>query len=154
MVFRLRVDDSPGVPLYIKERERRACKCQLLLEVRNKHDWVMTMTTEQDSLSPLDQIRQTEAEVTRDIAAARKEAELTVAEAKDKAAQLKAEAYQTGSRKGQEQYKKIIARADVEAKALTVQAHQRAGELKHRGEIRMGAVIKMAVNFIIGGLDH
>lgn len=101
-------------------------------------------------LSPLDQIRQSEAEVTRKIAAARVSAETKVTEARAQAAQLKRQAKETGTRAGQLRYKEILATAEEEAKIIQAQANQRTRELFIRGETRMDEVIRRAVTFVIG----
>ena len=91
-------------------------------------------------LSPLDQIRQSEAEVTRQIATARVSAEAKVADARAQAAQLKRQAKDAGSRTGQLRYKEILATAEEEAQIIQAQANQRAHELLRRGENRMDEV--------------
>jgi vacuolar-type H+-ATPase subunit H len=101
-------------------------------------------------LSPLDQIRQSEAEVTRQIAAARESAEAKVAEARAQAAQLKRQAREVGSRSGQASFKEILATAEEEAQIIQAQANQRARELRRRGEASMQAAIREAVAFVIG----
>lgn len=52
----------------------------------------MAQSVNENELSPLDQIRQTEAEVTRRIAAAREAAELNVVKARTEATHLKNQA--------------------------------------------------------------
>lgn len=101
-------------------------------------------------LSPLDQIRQSEAEVTRQIAAARVSTETKIAEARAQAAQLKRQAKETGNRAGQLHYKEILALAEEEAQIIQARANQCARDLLRRGENRMDEVIRRAVTFVIG----
>lgn len=101
-------------------------------------------------LSPLDQIRQSEAEVTRQIAAARESAETKVAEARAQATQLKRQAREAGSRAGQASYREILTTAEEGAQVIQAQANQRARELRRKGETRMEEAIRRAVALVIG----
>jgi len=100
-------------------------------------------------ISPLDQIRQTEADVTRKIAAARNSAEQILEEAHRQAAALKQEARETGTREGQARYKAIIAKSEEESQALVAEAQSQAKKLRRRGKERMRVAVSCAVNFII-----
>jgi vacuolar-type H+-ATPase subunit H len=62
-------------------------------------------------LSPLDQIRLAEAEITRKTVVARENAERRLAEALTQAARIKKQAREAGTRVGNVQYKDIVARA-------------------------------------------
>ncbi len=62
--------------------------------------------------SPLDQIRQTEAEITRKIAAAREAAEQVVVKARLDASVIKKQALEDGNREGQSQYREILIRGE------------------------------------------
>ena len=110
----------------------------------------MTTLKTKAELSPLDQIRQSEAEVTRQIAAARETAEAKAAEARAQAAQLKRQAKEAGSRAGQARYKEIISTAEEQAQVIRAQANQRARDLRRRGETRMEEAIRKAVALVIG----
>lgn len=103
-----------------------------------------------DELSPLDQIRQTEAEVTRRIAAAREAAEKTVEKARGEAAKRKAAAREAGRLEGQAQLKENLARAEEEARALVAQAHHQADELRRRGRQRMHKAVQFAICVVLG----
>jgi len=100
-------------------------------------------------LSPLDQIRQTEAEVTRKIAAARKAAEQILEDARRQVAVIKQEAQDSGTTEGNARYKAIITKAEEESRALVAEAQYQAQVLSRRGQQRMPAAVNDAVNLII-----
>ena len=99
--------------------------------------------------SPLDQIRQVEAEVAQEIAAARDRAEADLKEARAKAAD-KREAQEIARRESEKHYKKIIAKAEKEAEALIEQSHKQAEELRKTGKSRMDDAIRFVVNTVVG----
>ena len=101
-------------------------------------------------LSPLDQIRQTEAEVTRQIAAAREAAEQIVAEARKQVKARKEDAQASGQQQGQIRYKELVSRAEEEAQAIVTQTKSQASALKQRGQQGMGSAVDFALNFILG----
>ena len=103
----------------------------------------------QSELSPLDQIRQTEAQVTRDIAAAREAAKQTVAKTKNKARETIHEARDAGRREGQQRYKDIISDAEEEAQILITRAYKRAENLQRRGSQCFSEGVVRAINIII-----
>jgi vacuolar-type H+-ATPase subunit H len=100
--------------------------------------------------SPLDQIRQAEAENIRKIAAARESAEQVVVKARLDADLLKKQALEEGNREGQARYREILLRREEEAKALVVQAHSTAEKLRRKGEASMDIAVRSAVELIIG----
>jgi vacuolar-type H+-ATPase subunit H len=100
-------------------------------------------------LSPLDQIRQTEAEVTRQIAAARKSAEQIVDDARRQAASLKREAWDVGTQEGQALYNTSLSKAEEEARELIAEAQDQAKKLRRRGKERMQMAVSQAVHFVI-----
>jgi len=104
-------------------------------------------------LSPLDQIRHVEAEITRQIAAARETAEKTVAQERTQAARLKREAQEAGRREGQSRYKDLVADAEGETRVIVTQAHQRAEDLRQRGQRQMSKAIHHAVKIILGDIE-
>jgi len=110
----------------------------------------MAQSVNENELSPLDQIRQTEAEVTRRIAAAREAAELNVVKARTEATHLKNQAREAGNREGQIHYKEIITRAGEEAEAIINQARRRAEDMRRKGHQRMPIAVKQAMAIIIG----
>lgn len=101
-------------------------------------------------LSPLDKIRQTEAEAAGAIAAARQAAEQLLASTRAEADQFIDQARTEGKRAGQAQYADALTRAGEEAHAILVDAKRRAKKLQHKGRQRMEAGISFAVNTIIG----
>jgi len=102
------------------------------------------------NLSPLDQIRLCEAEVTRRIAAARQAGEESLAKARSEAANLKKNAKERGLRKGQVQYQEVVSGAEEEAQALVAKAQKRASELLTRGNQKIEIAVQKAVNIVVG----
>lgn len=100
--------------------------------------------------SPLDQIRQAEAEIMRRIAAARRAAEATVQEAQAQVVNLKRQARETGRREGQAEYREIISRAEEEARALVEQARRRAEILRRQGDLCIDDLVCRAVEIVVG----
>jgi vacuolar-type H+-ATPase subunit H len=101
-------------------------------------------------LSPLDQIRLAEAEITRKIVAAREGSEHAVVEARTQATLLKKQANDSGIREGQVRYKEIIAGAEDEARTMVEHAHNQAVDLQRKGKARTEAAIQEAINIILG----
>lgn len=110
----------------------------------------MVERTSEIELSPLDQVRQTEAEVTRKIAAARETAEQILENARQQAETIKRNARQAGIQEGQGHYKATIARAEEEARALVAEAKFQAERLRRRGQQRMKRAVSYAVNLVLG----
>ena len=100
-------------------------------------------------LSPLDQIRQTEAEMTRKVAAAREHAEQILKDAHRQANAIKQEASQTGTQEGEARYRAIISKTEEEARAIVAEAKAQARSLRQRGQERMQTGVKLAINFIV-----
>jgi len=105
---------------------------------------------DENTLSPIEQIRQTEAEVTRRIAAAREVAEKTLVEARAQAAMRKEEARQAGRLEGDKISQQVVSQAEEMARLTLEQAHQQAEMLRRKGEHRMTQAIAWAVKFVIG----
>lgn len=103
-----------------------------------------------NKLTPLDQIWQTEAEITRQVAAARQEAEQILAAARSQITQIKDQAREAGHREGRVRYRQIIAEAEEEAKALTAQASSRAEDMHRKGQQRMQMAVRAAIDIIVG----
>jgi vacuolar-type H+-ATPase subunit H len=110
----------------------------------------MSEPTSVDGLSPLDQIRQAEAEITRKIVTAREAVEHAIAEARTQAALLKKQAQETGTREGQICYTEIVAGAEEEARGFVTHAHDQASELQLKGQARMEAAIREAFSIVLG----
>jgi vacuolar-type H+-ATPase subunit H len=103
--------------------------------------------------SPLDQIRQVEAEVAQEIAAARDRAETTVKEARVKATD-KRNAQEIARRESEKHYKKIISKAEKEAEALIEQAHKQAEGLRKTGKSRIDDAIRFIVSTVVGSQEE
>lgn len=101
-------------------------------------------------LSPLEQIRHAEAEVTRRVASARQAAERTLVKARTQAAQQRNQAQKEGQSEGQAQYQASIASAEEEARQILDQAQKQADALLLRGQAHLYAAVCQAVEFIIG----
>jgi vacuolar-type H+-ATPase subunit H len=110
----------------------------------------MAGTFSKTDLSPLDQIRLTEAEITRKIVAAREDAERRLAEARRQAVFIKKQASEEGNRTGKVQYKEIVARAEEEARAITAQAQNQADTLHQKGRNRMVMAVEYAASIVLG----
>ena len=104
----------------------------------------------EDALSPLDQIRQTEAEVMRRVATAQEEAEAIIAEASSQAENTIREAGTAGRREGRARYRDIVTLAQEEAQAVIAQAYKRAEILRLREQHRLPAGIRQIVSIVIG----
>ena len=104
----------------------------------------------QYELSPLDQIRQTEAQVTRQVATAREAAKKTLENTKNKIREKIREAREAGQHTGQKQYKDMISDADEEAQILIARAYKKAEILQRRGSQRLDEGVRRAINIIIG----
>ena len=109
-----------------------------------------TLPKTETKFSPLDHIRQTEAEVTRQIAAARESAELAVERARSQAKEIINEAREEGRREGLSQYKEICSTAEEEAQAIIIQARKNVEILDIKGNRYMERGIRHAVNIVIG----
>jgi vacuolar-type H+-ATPase subunit H len=99
--------------------------------------------------SPLDQIRQAETEVTRQVAAARGAAETAGRKAQAQAADLKRQAREVGQREGQELCREITSKAEEEARALVAQAHIQAEELRRKWDLSKEAAVRWALTVVI-----
>jgi len=102
------------------------------------------------SLYPLDQIRLSEAEVTRRVAAARQSAEESLAGARSEAANLKKQAKEHGLLRGQAQYQEIISKAEENAKVIVAQARRRSEEVSQRGRRRIDEAVRRVMSIIVG----
>ena len=103
-----------------------------------------------NDISPLDQIRQVEAEVTRSIAAARDAADTSIREARNQVKHLFEEARLTGRNQGQVQSKEVLSIAEEEARVLISQANHKAEELRLKGKKILSTAVRQACHIIIG----
>ena len=101
-------------------------------------------------LSPLDQIRLAEAEITRKTVAAREDLERSLTEARKQAARIKKDAREAGTRAGEVQYKEIVSGAQEEALAITAHAQNQADNLRQKGHNRMELAVEYAVSIVLG----
>jgi vacuolar-type H+-ATPase subunit H len=83
-----------------------------------RHNPTMQSSTNGVGLSPLERIRQAEAEVTRRLAVARESAEKTVAAAQEEVIKIKAQASAEGQRNGEAKFREIISKAEEESRAI------------------------------------
>jgi vacuolar-type H+-ATPase subunit H len=102
------------------------------------------------TLSPLDQIRLSEAEVTRRVAAARQSAEESLTGARSEAANLKKQARERGLQRGQSQYQVVVSNAEENSKVMVLKAQQRSEELSKRGGRRIDEAVQKAASIIVG----
>jgi vacuolar-type H+-ATPase subunit H len=110
----------------------------------------MPAENDHEVLTPLDQIRQAEAEITRRIAAARQDADQASARARRQAENMKREALQVGIREGRSRYEEIVSRAEEEAEAILADAKKQAQELRRKGQRRAKTSLNHAVRLVIG----
>ena len=104
----------------------------------------------QPDLSPLDQIRNTEAENSRRVAAAREHAALTLQQARSSTARMLADAREAGRKEGEMQRRVRLDEARGEAEAITTRAQQAAKELQRVGRRKMNSAVIYAVRLILG----
>jgi vacuolar-type H+-ATPase subunit H len=110
----------------------------------------MTEPLSSVELSPLDQIRLAEAEITRKTVAAREDLERSLTEARKQAARIKEDAREAGTRAGKVQFKEIVSRAQEEAHAITAHAQHQADSLRQKSYSRMELAIEYAVSIVLG----
>lgn len=118
----------------------------------------MTRLPSNADLSPLDQIRQTEAEVNRSIAAARQSAEQTIAAAEQQALEIKRQAREVGLSEGQARHWALMASANEEFGTIVAEAQARSQELERRGRQSMDILVQRAIQVVLGmsaeGIDQ
>jgi len=101
-------------------------------------------------ISPLDQIRQTEAEIARKIASAQEEAKQRVAQARKEAKQLVAKARETGHLLGQARGIEIISKSEEESHAIIEQARKMAEVYQAHGQQQMATAVRFVVDLVLG----
>lgn len=107
-------------------------------------------STQFAQLSPLDQIRQIEAEETRKLVQARESAGKIIQEARHKVAQTLQQACTAGEQEGQARYKEMLKKSEDEATALVAEARQQADRLRQSGKSQMEALVERIVKFVTG----
>lgn len=110
----------------------------------------MTDSQSVAGLSPLDQIRLVEAEITRKIIAAREISDRALAEARARVMLIKKQALESGTRDGRIHFKEAISKAEEEARAMVEHAHNQAADLRQNGQTRMEAAIQEATGIVLG----
>lgn len=103
----------------------------------------------EDELSPLDCIRQAEAEVTRRIVASREAAERSIANSRAETQSIKEQARLAGRQEGQSKYAEIVKKADADAGALVAKAWGRVEQLFNDGNRRMDAAVQLVLDLIL-----
>jgi vacuolar-type H+-ATPase subunit H len=101
-------------------------------------------------LSPLDQIRHAEAEVTRKLVQARETANKIVEDARSQSIQTLEMARKAGEQEGQSRYKEILKNSEDEATALVAEARKRAKKSRNISRLHMEGLVERIENFIIG----
>ena len=96
---------------------------------------MMTLRATTVERSPLDQIRQAEVDVTRQVTAARQVAEDVIREAQEQAADLKRQAREIGHREGLADYQATVSSAEDEARRLIAQACSQAENLRRSANV-------------------
>jgi vacuolar-type H+-ATPase subunit H len=106
--------------------------------------------TSTNELSPLDQIRLVETDVTRKIVAAREASDRSIADARVQATLIKKQAHEAGEHIGQIRCKEIISEAEEEAQAIISHAHNQADDLRRKGYTRMELAVQEAISTLLG----
>ena len=101
-------------------------------------------------LSPLDQIRKTEAAIARQIATAQEKNKQKIAQSRRDAQELLRNAREKGRQQGLERGKEILAKTEEEAITIIEQANKQSEIYRTRGQEQMGEAVHYAVEFILG----
>lgn len=104
---------------------------------------------ESADLSPLDQVRQAEAEVARRIAAARDAASRKINSAREEAARIRNAGRQKGEQSGQALYREILKKAQEDAEGMCAQARSQAEQLRQRGIQLMPAAVEHILKILL-----
>jgi len=100
-------------------------------------------------LSPLDQIRQAEAEVARQIATASVAADTAISETNTQASQIKNQSIEAGRRNGLTIYNEIIEKSRLEAKEITLRGQEDAKQLLVQGGKLMDKAVETALRLVL-----
>ncbi|HAY84388.1 MAG TPA: hypothetical protein DCY42_05535 [Chloroflexi bacterium] len=101
-------------------------------------------------LSPLDQIRQCEAEMARKIAATQEQTKQKITKARKEAREIVERARQRGLVQGQEKGIEVLSLAEQEAQSVLQEAQNQAEDLRLRGTHLMEEAVCFAVKFVLG----
>jgi flagellar biosynthesis/type III secretory pathway protein FliH len=108
------------------------------------------MNHQTHSRSPLDQIRDAEAEINRRIAEAHRAAEEQLRTAESQAGQIKQEARRVGSSEGQARYQERIASVEIETQRIIYDARCRAEQIERQGQVFLPEAVRLAIALIAG----
>ncbi len=108
------------------------------------------MELSDSSFSPLDIIRNKEAEVTRRLAATREAVANEIAAARQRAQEQIARAEERGRSAGEAQRHSILDDVEKEAQAIITQADAEAEVLRHITYEQMEAAVKHALDIVLG----
>jgi vacuolar-type H+-ATPase subunit H len=108
----------------------------------------------EQSNSHLDQIRQVEIQIIREVDAARRQAEATMRKARSQADQLMRKAVEDGRVKGERDFHQIIKKSEAEAEKLVGQAVEQAEALRHQGERRLETAVRLAYELVVGSEEE
>lgn len=112
------------------------------------------MTEPEIEISPLDKIRQTEADAAGALSAARAAAERRLSQARAEAEKVLQQAREEGKNLGQARCRQMVSQAEEDGRALRDRAHSRAHDLQELGQSRKSAAAKFAVRVITGEEDE
>lgn len=104
-------------------------------------------------LSPLDQIRQAEAEVNRSYIAAQEQSEQKIASIRLQSVQLKKQALDSGVHKGLVRYKTLVSKAEEDASAIIARAQHQALEIHKKSSRHMAQAVRQAIMIVLGMED-
>ena len=106
--------------------------------------------TNGNSLSPLDQIRQAEAEAARQLVLAREAESKKIQDSHLQAAELYKKARAEAEAEGQARYKEILAKSEEEATALVAESRRKTEKLRVAGQKQITSLVSKVVKFITG----
>jgi vacuolar-type H+-ATPase subunit H len=98
----------------------------------------------------LDMIRDKEAEVTRQLVAAREATAKEVSEARLQIQERLSQAEEQGLREGQAERQCILDEADAEAQQMIAQAEAEAATIRQQAPAKMEAAVKLALDIVVG----
>lgn len=106
--------------------------------------------TSEIELSALDQIRQAEAEITRQVAAAREAAVQSLDTARKKASQISVQAREEGRQEAQKHCQEIIQAAEKEAKQIVNLAQIQVDNRARKSNERIELAVQIIVDLVTG----
>lgn len=104
----------------------------------------------QTKSEPLEKIRNAELEVSRQIAVARKAAEMKIADANHQANMLKEKALEDGQFSGQKDAEQYLAQIQLEVNKMIAQAQAKSEDSYRRGIEDIDPAVEYALMFVIG----